>query len=161
MHLSTTKAKRCATVVAWTLYKGKTLLVKHKKLGIWLAPGGHIEENELPHQAAEREFLEETGVSVKALSSKPVVVATSSEYLPTPFAMNLHWINKPSKTRGFCEQHYTLNFFVEVLQDVPLRGQEEEVDGIGWFGKEEIATLETTDDIKNEAYFIFDNFPRS
>ena len=38
---------------------GKVLLIKHKKLGIWLAPGGHIDGNELPEKAAEREFWEE------------------------------------------------------------------------------------------------------
>lgn len=35
-------------------------------MGIWLNPGGHIESGELPHEAAEREFYEETGVFVEA-----------------------------------------------------------------------------------------------
>jgi 8-oxo-dGTP diphosphatase len=128
-------------------------------LGIWLAPGGHIEENELPQQAAEREFLEETGVKVRVISASPVPEGKESEYLAVPFGMNLHWINKPSKTRGFCEQHYTLNFFVKVLDTSLFAHQEEEVTDIGWFSREEIEGLETTDDIKNEAMFVFDHFP--
>ena len=31
---------------------GKILMIKHKKLGVWLPPGGHIDENELPCKAA-------------------------------------------------------------------------------------------------------------
>lgn len=157
--LSKTQAKRCLTVVAWTIHEGKTLLVKHKKLGIWLAPGGHVEENELPQQAAEREFFEETGVRVRVITAGTIPVGTTSEYLPVPFAMNLHWINKPSKTRGFCEQHYTLNFFVEVLDTSAFARQEEETDDIGWFTLEEIASLETTDDIKQEAAYAFAHHP--
>ncbi len=159
MILSDKNAKRCLTVVAWTLFEGKTLLVKHKKLGIWLAPGGHVEENELPHYAAQREFFEETGVKVQVVSSAQLPSGTTSEYLPNPFAMNLHWINKPSKTRGFCEQHYTLNFFVKVLDASGFGRQIEETDDIGWFTKDEIAALETTDDIRAEALFVFENFP--
>lgn len=159
MNLSKIKAKRCLTTVAWTLKDGKTLLVKHKKLGIWLAPGGHVEENELPQQAAEREFFEETGVRVRVISAGTIPVGTSSEYLPVPFAMNLHWINKPSKTRGFCEQHYTLNFFVNVVDESAFGRQEEETDDIGWFTLDEIEKLETTDDIRGEAAYVFENFP--
>ena len=49
----------------------KVLLVRHTygtaKNRI-LCPGGYVEENELPTCAIEREFLEETGVIVKAKS---------------------------------------------------------------------------------------------
>jgi len=40
--------------------KQNILLVKHKGLGVWLPPGGHVEEGELPHIAALRETFEET-----------------------------------------------------------------------------------------------------
>ena len=40
--------------------KHNILLVKHKGLGVWLPPGGHVEEGELPHIAALRETFEET-----------------------------------------------------------------------------------------------------
>lgn len=42
----------------------KILLVFHKKLNMWLPPGGHINKNELPCDAAKREALEETGLVV-------------------------------------------------------------------------------------------------
>lgn len=40
------------------------LLLKHKRLGIWLQPGGHIDPGETPWDAARREAREETGLAV-------------------------------------------------------------------------------------------------
>jgi 8-oxo-dGTP pyrophosphatase MutT (NUDIX family) len=56
----------CLTAAGCLIHEDKVLLVKHKKLGLWLNPGGHIDPGELPHEAAEREFYEETGVFVEA-----------------------------------------------------------------------------------------------
>jgi 8-oxo-dGTP diphosphatase len=50
------------------LFNDHVLLIHHRRLGAWLPPGGHIEEYELPHDAACREVLEETGVRVRVLS---------------------------------------------------------------------------------------------
>jgi 8-oxo-dGTP pyrophosphatase MutT (NUDIX family) len=41
---------------------GRVLLHRHKRLGRWLQPGGHLDPGELPWQAAVRETWEETGV---------------------------------------------------------------------------------------------------
>jgi 8-oxo-dGTP pyrophosphatase MutT (NUDIX family) len=49
---------------------GKTLLLFHKKLGMWLPPGGHIDEGELPDEAVLREIKEETGLNAVILSPK-------------------------------------------------------------------------------------------
>ncbi len=40
------------------------LLLKHKRLGIWLQPGGHLDPGESPWAAALREAREETGLDV-------------------------------------------------------------------------------------------------
>ena len=34
---------------------GEIPMIKHKKLGVWLPPGGHINENELPCEAVVRD----------------------------------------------------------------------------------------------------------
>jgi 8-oxo-dGTP pyrophosphatase MutT (NUDIX family) len=38
----------------------------HKRLAMWLQPGGHIDPGELPWQAAQREATEETGLPIEA-----------------------------------------------------------------------------------------------
>ena len=46
------------------------LLVKHKKFKRWVQPGGHIEHDETPEEAAVREAYEETGVKVELLGDR-------------------------------------------------------------------------------------------
>lgn len=40
------------------------VLHRHKRLGLWLQPGGHLDPGEWPHDAALREGEEETGLSL-------------------------------------------------------------------------------------------------
>lgn len=40
------------------------VLLEHKRLGIWLQPGGHIDPDETPWDASLRESREETGLDV-------------------------------------------------------------------------------------------------
>ena len=59
------------TVCGIVELESKVLLVRHtygSAKNRVLCPGGYVEENELPTQAIEREFLEETGVIVKVKS---------------------------------------------------------------------------------------------
>jgi 8-oxo-dGTP pyrophosphatase MutT (NUDIX family) len=41
------------------------VLLKHKRLGFWMQPGGHIDPGETPWEAARRECWEETGLDVR------------------------------------------------------------------------------------------------
>jgi len=50
------------TASAFIIEDGKILFIDHEKLGEWIQPGGHIQENETPDQAAKRETKEETGI---------------------------------------------------------------------------------------------------
>jgi 8-oxo-dGTP pyrophosphatase MutT (NUDIX family) len=49
------------------------LLHFHKKLHLWLQPGGHIEDGEAPWDAARREVLEETGLRAVPLHGESQV----------------------------------------------------------------------------------------
>lgn len=41
------------------------ILHRHRKLGIWVQPGGHVDSGETPAKAALRESREETGLTVR------------------------------------------------------------------------------------------------
>ncbi len=58
------------TVAVFVVHAGRVLLHYHRKLGRWLPPGGHIEDNELPDDAALREVLEETGVRARLIGAR-------------------------------------------------------------------------------------------
>jgi 8-oxo-dGTP pyrophosphatase MutT (NUDIX family) len=48
-----------------------TVLHLHKRLGIWMQPGGHIDAGETPPTAARREATEELGLSVEHPATGP------------------------------------------------------------------------------------------
>lgn len=166
-------AKICLTSAGLLFNHGKVLLVKHKKLQIWLAPGGHMEPNELPHQAAEREFWEETGIRVKALSPQVQFSGDAvSAYMPNPVVSNLHWMNKknydlrkagnefPVGSKA-CEQHICFVYLVEAQAGIKYTQNIEETDGIGWFSIPEVQKLVTTEDIKYEVEYASKLVPPS
>lgn len=51
-----------------------TALHLHKRHGIWLQPGGHLEADETPEAAALREAGEETGLPVRHPASGPQMI---------------------------------------------------------------------------------------
>ena len=53
------------TATVYILFLEKVLLHRHAKLGKWLPPGGHIEQDETPPEAARREVKEETGLDIE------------------------------------------------------------------------------------------------
>ena len=161
------QARRCATAAGILVVDGKVLLLLHKKVSIWLAPGGHIDEHELPHQAAEREFFEETSIKVSAYSPHPLLSSHDNEYLPDPIATDLHWISKenyhdrinsshPNKPclsslwpKG-CEQHYTFIYLVRPLGGtIPVLNEKEALD-LRWFSSKGLESNEILPSIRNE-----------
>jgi len=169
-YLEENSPKYCLTASGSLIVNDKILLVKHKKLGIWLSPGGHVEVNEMPHQAAERECLEETGVHVKTIQHGFYKKSQTSNYLPSPISTNLHWINQdnylirigqkqaekdPRWSNRGCEVHLDYKYLLEPTSEVVLNRQIEETDGLEWFSRDQIADLETTDDIKGELVYAF------
>lgn len=64
----------------------KTLLTNHKKLNLWIPPGGHSEGETNPLKIALREGIEETGLDLKPLSDLPFYldIHTIPRYKNTP-----------------------------------------------------------------------------
>jgi 8-oxo-dGTP pyrophosphatase MutT (NUDIX family) len=51
--------------------RGRVVLHRHKRLGIWLQPGGHVDPGESPADGAARETVEETGLRARHPDGTP------------------------------------------------------------------------------------------
>ena len=122
---------------------GKVLMIKHKKLGVWLPPGGHIDENELPCKAVLREIFEETGVSASVISAARDTGFTTADYeLPLPMEILLEDI----EGNGL-HNHIDMIYLCK-SDDSALNPQESEIDSIGWFHPSEVKKLETFENVR-------------
>jgi 8-oxo-dGTP pyrophosphatase MutT (NUDIX family) len=125
--------KRCFVATGYVVRDGKTLLLKHRKLGMWLPPGGHIDEGETPDEACLREILEETGLTAEICSSRrgPDPADGRVKYLPLPDHVQLEDIpNHP--------QHVDFIYFCRAGEgSVTL--SEREAGGMRWFSEQELA----------------------
>lgn len=78
------------TASALIIDNGQVLLLHHKKLDVWLYPGGHVEKNETPEQTVLREVREETGLKVEIVGEKDKKLAdigTDVSVLHNPYAI--------------------------------------------------------------------------
>ena len=130
------------TVAVFVVHAGRVLLHYHRKLGRWLPPGGHIEDNELPDDAARREVLEETGVRVRLIGARglPVVVP---EQLVVPAGVQVENIYAG-------HQHIDLVYFAIPApgESVQIAADLAEIDRVGWYAPFEWTALGVDDEIQ-------------
>lgn len=128
------------TATAYIIESERVLMIYHRKLQKWLPPGGHIDENELPYEAAIREALEETGVEIEILSDEHIWVNRwNASSIPRPFLSLLEEI--PEYKDQPAHQHIDFIFAAR-----PVGGAEivnhQETGGLKWFTLHEVENLE-------------------
>jgi len=116
----------------------RVLLVHHNKIGLWLYPGGHVDPNEDPAQAAQREVREETGIHTEIISDDLFVHPAVTSHAP-PFAI-IEMDVLDSKVGA----HRHIDF-VYVLRAVSgdVTAQLGEVSGAAWVPLAGLAELDT------------------
>lgn len=97
------------TVTAFVSTPEATLLHWHRKVGLWLPPGGHIEADEDPVQAALRETREETGLDVEILPCGQRHQYADPAQLPPPVTIMLEPIGESNE--GPPHQHIDMIYF--------------------------------------------------
>lgn len=97
------------TASVFIVHEGKVLLHLHKKLGKWLQPGGHIELDEGPLEAARREVKEETGLDIELIGGTqiPELEGNEDDILPPKF-LNRHHFNDT-------HEHIDFTYFGKVI----------------------------------------------
>lgn len=126
------------------------LMVFHKGLQCWLPPGGHVDPDEFPSDAALREVQEETGL--QAWHAGPAFVdlapnQSTESQLPTPFAMAAQLI--PQSPKDVEHIHMDMMFLLEADPSAPVTVRESEVDDVLWASRNEVINgLHTVDSVR-------------
>jgi 8-oxo-dGTP pyrophosphatase MutT (NUDIX family) len=135
----------CLCATAFLVRDGKTLLHRHKKLGMWLPPGGHVDEGEHPDEAVLREVREETGLAAEFLvpPAEPVMSGGRVLSLHQPQRVQVEEIpNHPS--------HIDLIYFMRAGAG-PVRPGDGESADWRWLSAAELSDPEITDEIRDTA----------
>ncbi|MEI8238124.1 MAG: GNAT family N-acetyltransferase, partial [Actinomycetota bacterium] len=105
----------------------RVVLHRHKRLKVWLQPGGHVDADELPWMAAMREASEETGL--------PVVLADMPVDGPPPL---VHVDVHPG---GRKHRHLDLRYLVlsPFVPPTPPEGESQDVQWFHWHQAIELA----------------------
>lgn len=127
------------TVAVFVVRDGRVLLHWHRKLGMWLPPGGHIERDELPDEAAVREVLEETGVEVDLVGERRDDVEDPVQ-LHRPAGVQLEDI-------GPGHQHIDLIYFARPKGSSEIR-DEFSTDKVGWYAPEDWDGMAVNDEVR-------------
>lgn len=124
------------TVTVYIFHEGKVALHYHGKFNKWMAPGGHLELDETPPEAARREVLEETGMQIEFISQENLdVVAPQTRVFERPYLCLLHDI--PAYRDKPAHQHMDLVYVARLVGEESVSGSEE----WRWFDLAEIRQL--------------------
>jgi 8-oxo-dGTP pyrophosphatase MutT (NUDIX family) len=88
----------CVYFAAYDPAKHLVFIGHHRKSGLWLFNGGHMDKNETPWQSLKREIKEEWGIDMEIANLAPALLTVTNI------------INNPAKRS--CKTHYDIWFFI-------------------------------------------------
>ncbi len=129
------------TVAVFVVHANHVLLHPHKKLGLWLPPGGHIDAPELPDDAAVREVQEEAGIRIELVGERGVDLQGSGMplQLVRPEGIQLETITAD-------HQHIDLIYFARVTDTDPA-ALPEVLPPMRWLRETDFATIELNEEV--------------
>ena len=120
------------TASVYIVFENKVLFHQHKKLDMLLPPGGHIDRDELPIEAAYREVKEECGVDIEIKTNNLEQFSDNSYETSTGEFCNVHFVNPH-------HQHIDFVFIATALTQ-HIKPQPKESKEWYWLSREEIET---------------------
>ncbi len=131
------------TVATFVVRESSVLLLRHRKLGLWLPPGGHVEPNELPDDAAVREVWEEAAVRCELVGERGVPVDYPRQLI-RPAGIQLENI-------GTEHEHIDLIYYARPLDGAVEPRGNGEGDDVGWYPLDGLAKLGAPPDVREWA----------
>lgn len=135
----------------------RLLLHMHKKLGVLLQPGGHVELNENPWQAVEHELKEETGYTFEQLElyqpADRIRRLTRALAHPMPVVVNTHDFNATHK-------HTDIAYAFLAHGEPALAPAKGESNDIRWVSADDLAWMpssEIFDNVREIGYFVLNH----
>ena len=114
------------------------MLIHHKRIGLWLPPGGHLIAGEMPHEAARREVREETGVEAEIVA-EPMPHTGSIDYFFLPQPLCMHAVHAVENEQEL--YHLDIVFLLKPVAQsgtLPPLHHPEEVHGAQWVRLKEL-----------------------
>lgn len=104
---------------------GRVLLLLHARLGLWVQPGGHVEGNEAPDEAALREAREESGLA-------DLQLALDDAGAPLLLDVDVHPIPASAKRGEPAHHHHDACFLARTAAPDSARHDPEESRAMRW-----------------------------
>jgi 8-oxo-dGTP pyrophosphatase MutT (NUDIX family) len=124
--------ERHFTVTGFVVDGDRTALHWHKRLRLWLPPGGHIDQDEDPVQAVLREVLEETGITCEVVPHHQPFLFDNVAQLPSPLSVIVADVGGDPP-----HQHIDMAYAVRPVPGAPLVEPEEDHEFI-WVSEAEL-----------------------
>ena len=145
-------AKNCIASCCFVFKNSKILLIKHKALGgVWIEPGGHVDENEIPTDAAIREVKEETGIDVRLIGDTGMR-SESKKYLPKPVLIT--YTRVPYKDRPM-HYHFNMLYLAKMKNPKQKIRTSKENPETGWFTEQEVDKLKMFVNVRSPIHAAF------
>ena len=153
MRPASEEVTRDFTVAVFVVHESHVMLHRHRKLNVWLPPGGHIEPSELPDDAAIREVQEEAELAVELVGPRGLGqdYPGQPKQLVRPEGIQLEDI-------GPGHQHIDLIYFARPQAISPDGSLPPLAMGMRWVHRDELGELELTDEVSDWCRKALDSF---
>jgi 8-oxo-dGTP pyrophosphatase MutT (NUDIX family) len=134
------------TATVYVVNDGATALHEHRRLGIRIPPGGHVDRDELPHRAGLREVREETGLEPTLETEGTAVESPAGRTLPQPRYQMLYDID--TFDGEVAHQHIDHIYFAGVdSRDIDPGEGEEGPDVWDWYTPADLRAADVDADV--------------